>query len=169
MGMMVRLMSCRVMSCHHTRRDDERKESECMQINLEGDGKEGKKVNNKMERKKVKEWMDRIEWHVLHEELCGALHVHEQAVHALDVLDAHLRPLPLLAAQRRHGDHLDRVAQRGLHSDLGQQVHGVFGHLHVLLLASDLQDPFDLLLLVPMYMVGVGDEFAGAMIGLGLG
>ena len=126
-----------------------------MQINLEGDGKEGKKVNNKMERKKVKEWMDRIEWHVLHEELRGALHIHEQAVHALDVFDANLRPLPLLAAQRRHGDHLDRVAQRRLHADLGQQVHGVGGHLYVFLLASDLQDPFDLLLLVPMYMVGV--------------
>ena len=70
----------------------------------------------------------------------AALDVHEQLVHALDVLDLDLGALALLGRQARRDDHVDRVAQARLHRHPRQQVERVVGHLDVLLLAADLED-----------------------------
>mmetsp|Transcript_37625 Transcript_37625/g.90727 ORF Transcript_37625/g.90727 Transcript_37625/m.90727 type:complete len:306 (-) Transcript_37625:761-1678(-) len=77
---------------------------------------------------------------VLHQILRAPFHVHEQPVHPLDVLDLHLRGLPLLRGQACRNDNVDGVAQTRLGADARQQLHRVVCHLNVLLLAPDRQD-----------------------------
>mmetsp|Transcript_15709 Transcript_15709/g.33590 ORF Transcript_15709/g.33590 Transcript_15709/m.33590 type:complete len:340 (-) Transcript_15709:1208-2227(-) len=83
---------------------------------------------------------------VLDEELRGALHIDEERIDALDVLHLHLHALALLADERSGNDHVNGVAQRRLHSDLGEQRERVVAHLDVLLLTANVQDLPNLLL-----------------------
>merc|ERR1719201_3009477 len=66
---------------------------------------------------------------VLEEELRRALHIDKEGVHPLDVLHLDLDALPLGADEGGGDDQLDRVAQRGLDADLGEQRECVLGHL----------------------------------------
>jgi len=89
--------------------------------------------------------------------LARPLHVQEHAVGAPDVHQVHLARLPLRSQQRTSGDQLDRVTQRRLSSDLGQEVERLLGQLHVLLLAAGLEDLPDFVLGV---VFGLDDEEA---------
>lgn len=85
---------------------------------------------------------------VLLQQLGGALHVAEEAVDGLDVLDADLGGLALLGADGGGDDHVHGVPEGGVESELSEEVQGVLTHVHILLLRSELEDLADLALLV---------------------
>mmetsp|Transcript_13014 Transcript_13014/g.50886 ORF Transcript_13014/g.50886 Transcript_13014/m.50886 type:complete len:477 (-) Transcript_13014:125-1555(-) len=77
---------------------------------------------------------------VLHHELRASLHVQEHGVHLADVLNLHLGALALVRDQRGGCDEVYGVTERRLVPNLAQQVLRILGHLHVLLLAPDVED-----------------------------
>ena len=82
------------------------------------------------------------------QELGRSLHVHKQRVNLPDVSHVYFGRLALLRDQVGSGNQVDGVTQRALLADLGEQLHGAFGHFHVFFLASDVQDLADLLVAV---------------------
>lgn len=80
--------------------------------------------------------------------LSRSLQIHEQGIDSADIGDLHFLGFALLGHQRSGGNQLDCVTQgRGL-ANLGQEFQGLFGHLHVFLLAACLENLANLLRVV---------------------
>ena len=85
---------------------------------------------------------------MFHQVLRAAFEVHEHLIHSANVDHVHFLGLALAGHQGGSGNQLNSITERGLRADLGEQLHGVLGDLHVFFLTTDLQDLLDLILLV---------------------